>query len=165
VRERPACAVRRRNRCSQGGAGARTIDGVNPDRPELRISDAEREQALEALNVHMANGRLDIDEYGERSAQIVAAKTRGDLVPIFRDLPDPHPEVLVSKLPEPERTAPPAASRPRGLADRFVTSAVPIAAIVAVVLFFFVARGFWPVFLLPAVTIIVIRAIGKQGYR
>jgi len=138
---------------------------VTPDQPELRLSDAEREQALEALGVHLTNGRLDLDEYGQRSAQIVAAKTRGDLVPIFRDLPDPHPEVLVSKLPQDQRTAPPAPSSARPLAQRFAASVVPIAAIISLVLFLTVARGMWMVFLLPALAVIIAGMIGKQGYR
>jgi len=43
---------------------------------ELRISDTEREQAVRMLGEHMSVGRLDVDEYGERSARATAAKTR-----------------------------------------------------------------------------------------
>jgi hypothetical protein len=59
-------------------------------------------------------------------------------VALFADLPAPHPSVL---------TAPAAAPAP---ARRFAAGAVPIAAIIAVLLFFTVARGLWLVFLLPA---------------
>ncbi|MFI9452891.1 DUF1707 domain-containing protein [Amycolatopsis sp. NPDC052450] len=59
--------------------------------PRLRISDQDRESALTALGEHMSVGRIDIDEYGERSAQVTAAKTRGELSGIFADLPEPHP--------------------------------------------------------------------------
>ncbi len=44
---------------------------------DLRIGDAEREHALRALGEHMGLGRLDVEEYGERSARITTAKTRG----------------------------------------------------------------------------------------
>lgn len=57
----------------------------------IRISDAERESALSALGEHMSAGRLDIDEYGERSAKVTAAKTRADVLGLFDDLPAPHP--------------------------------------------------------------------------
>ena len=57
----------------------------------MRIGDTEREQALAALGEHMSAGRLDIDEYGERSAKVTAARTRGELVELFTDLPDPRP--------------------------------------------------------------------------
>ncbi|MFJ8913494.1 DUF1707 domain-containing protein [Amycolatopsis sp. NPDC102389] len=59
--------------------------------PRLRISDQDRESALTALGEHMTVGRIDIDEFGERSARITAAKTRGELSEVFLDLPEPHP--------------------------------------------------------------------------
>ncbi|MDF1604383.1 DUF1707 domain-containing protein [Nocardioides sp. YIM 152315] len=55
----------------------------------LRISDVEREQAAAALGEHFAQGRLTADEHGERLDRIWAARTRGDLAPVFRDLPGP----------------------------------------------------------------------------
>lgn len=61
--------------------------------PQLRISDPEREAALQALGEHMSVGRIDLDEYGERSAQVTTAKTRGELAAIFEDLPQPHPRL------------------------------------------------------------------------
>lgn len=57
----------------------------------MRIGDAERESALAALGEHMSAGRLDIDEYGDRSAKVTAARTREDLATLFDDLPAPHP--------------------------------------------------------------------------
>lgn len=55
----------------------------------LRLSDAEREAALARLGEHYAEGRLDKDEYDERSDAIWTAKTRADLAPVFADLPAP----------------------------------------------------------------------------
>jgi hypothetical protein len=57
----------------------------------MRIGDADRETALTALGEHMSAGRIDLDEYGERSAKVTAAKTRGELAELFADLPQPHP--------------------------------------------------------------------------
>ncbi|MEV6912340.1 DUF1707 domain-containing protein [Amycolatopsis sp. NPDC051071] len=79
--------------------------------PRLRISDQDRESALTALGEHMSVGRIDIDEFGERSAKVTAAKTRGELSDVFVDLPEPHPVFDVPKAAvatsEPERPAPP----------------------------------------------------------
>jgi uncharacterized protein DUF1707 len=55
----------------------------------LRISDAEREQAATALGDHYAQGRITADEHAERLDQIWHARTRSELQPVFRDLPDP----------------------------------------------------------------------------
>lgn len=59
-----------------------------PDRaPELRISDAERHQVAEILREAAGEGRLDLDELGERLEATYAARTYADLVPITMDLP------------------------------------------------------------------------------
>jgi hypothetical protein len=62
-----------------------------PDSLDVRIGDAEREEAFTALGEHMGAGRLAIDEYGDRSAKVAAARTRNDLVVLFADLPAPRP--------------------------------------------------------------------------
>jgi ferric-dicitrate binding protein FerR (iron transport regulator) len=54
---------------------------------DLRISDAEREQAAADLGEHYAQGRLTTEEHRERLDQIWAARTRRELGPIFADLP------------------------------------------------------------------------------
>jgi hypothetical protein len=59
---------------------------------DIRIGDHERSQALQVLGEHMTAGRIDVEEYGERSAKITTAKTRGDLLALFKDLPDPRPQ-------------------------------------------------------------------------
>jgi hypothetical protein len=53
----------------------------------LRISDEERERAAAELGEHYASGRLDRTEHAERLDRVWAARTRGELPPIFRDLP------------------------------------------------------------------------------
>lgn len=53
----------------------------------LRMSDAERERAASELGEHYAEGRIDRVEHTERLDRIWAARTRGELGPIFRDLP------------------------------------------------------------------------------
>jgi hypothetical protein len=58
---------------------------------ELRLSSAERESAVAALGEHYAEGRLDKDEYDERSDAAWSAKTPSDLLPLFADLPGGSP--------------------------------------------------------------------------
>ncbi len=54
---------------------------------ELRIGDAERDQAATELGEHYAQGRITTDEHRERLDQIWAARTRRELGPVFADLP------------------------------------------------------------------------------
>jgi len=91
---------------------------------DIRVSDAEREEALTKLGEHMTAGRLDIDEYGERSAQVATAKTRGDLLALFGDLPEPKPTF--------GRPKGAIAPRERGFVEKLAPVAIPVAAILAV---------------------------------
>ena len=59
----------------------------------IRLSDAEREAAAADLGEHFAQGRLTADEHAERLEQVWAAKTRGEIAPIFRDLPSAYASV------------------------------------------------------------------------
>lgn len=54
---------------------------------DLRIADADREQAAADLGEHYAQGRLTTEEHRERLDQIWAARTRRELDPVFADLP------------------------------------------------------------------------------
>ncbi|WIY01472.1 DUF1707 domain-containing protein [Amycolatopsis mongoliensis] len=58
---------------------------------ELRIGTAEREEAARLLADHFGMGRITPDEYETRVTDAYAATTLGDLRPLFRDLPHPHP--------------------------------------------------------------------------
>jgi uncharacterized protein DUF1707/TM2 domain-containing protein len=62
-----------------------------PDRDALRIGTAEREDAVRILGEHFAAGRLPMDEYEDRVTVALEAQTFGDLRPLFKDLPAPHP--------------------------------------------------------------------------
>ena len=53
----------------------------------LRLSDNERVSAMSALATHFTEGRLDTGEFDERTLAASQAKTRGDLRPLFDDLP------------------------------------------------------------------------------
>ncbi|WAZ22027.1 DUF1707 domain-containing protein [Streptomyces cinnabarinus] len=73
--------------------------------PELRASDADRERVAEILREAMAEGRLDMEEFGERLDATYRARTYGELTPLTRDLPAAGTVSLV-KGPEPEGSWP-----------------------------------------------------------
>lgn len=58
-----------------------------PDRPEIRISDAEREQAVQRLNDAVAEGRLTVTEFDDRVAAVLRARTASEVAPHLADLP------------------------------------------------------------------------------
>lgn len=60
---------------------------MSPNDDALRLSDAERSLVVDALRRHTADGRLQLDEFEQRSATVFAAKTRADLRGILSDLP------------------------------------------------------------------------------
>jgi hypothetical protein len=57
--------------------------------PSLRVSDAERERAVEQLRAAAAEGRLATEELEQRIGGALAARTRGDLTALLSDLPAP----------------------------------------------------------------------------
>jgi hypothetical protein len=57
------------------------------DDKDLRVSHAEREHVAKLLSEHFAEGRLTVDEYGERSTAASEAVTRADLNRLLMDLP------------------------------------------------------------------------------
>ncbi|HVV13156.1 DUF1707 domain-containing protein [Amycolatopsis sp.] len=134
-----------------------------PSSPEIRISDSDRESALTALGEHMSAGRLDIDEYGERSAQVTAAKTRGDLAGIFTDLPAPHPDfggqpaagAAPRQTVESAKPATPTTWAERPLNQRLTAAAIPIVWIAGLALC--ITTGMWWFIALP----FALTAIGR----
>jgi uncharacterized protein DUF1707 len=55
--------------------------------PEVRASDTERERTVELLRSHAAEGRLTMEELGDRVGRAYEARTRAELEEIVRDLP------------------------------------------------------------------------------
>jgi len=81
---------------------------------QLRLSDAERETASQALGEHFATGRLDADEHAERHERIWGARTRGEIAPIFADLPGGSPLQQAVPRPGQARRTTSASVRRRG---------------------------------------------------
>jgi len=61
--------------------------------PHIRVSDADRDEAVELLREHLVAGRLDPDEHEERVGQACGAKFGRDLERALRELPSPRPSV------------------------------------------------------------------------
>jgi hypothetical protein len=76
------------------------------DDASIRVSDADREQAVVSLRGHLLAGRLTLDEFSERVENALRARVGGDLARIQEDLP----------------AASPAAARPRRRAARFTAA-------------------------------------------
>jgi hypothetical protein len=123
------------------------------------VGDAEREQALQALGDHMTAGRIDINEYGERTAKVAASKTRGELTALFYDLPDPKPTFGRPAKIKPAEAAP----RPRQeirsweqrpLPQRAYAALIPLSWIFAVVAFLLFARSPF-IFAIPIIVTVI----------
>lgn len=77
----------------------------------VRISDADRDEAVEALTQHRVAGRLDEDSFMQRVEKALAAQEETQLRALFADLPAPWPDVAVrSRKIEPPSTHPAVAA-------------------------------------------------------
>ncbi|HZD72809.1 MAG TPA: DUF1707 domain-containing protein [Actinomycetota bacterium] len=111
-------------------------------RPELRVSDADRERAVKLLERHHVDGRLTWEEFSERMEAAYQARTREDLRRTLADLPP---------LDEPRA---PAERPPRSRRDwaSVLSPPVVVAGLIAlaVLLWAFSGgpyhRGFFPIF-------------------
>lgn len=54
---------------------------------ELRVSDADRAAVLRRLERAVGEGRLTVAEFDERTMSACAARVRGELDDLTRDLP------------------------------------------------------------------------------
>jgi hypothetical protein len=104
------------------------MDYVPGQRPDLRVSDAERDAVMAELGSHLETGRLDLDEYGQRLEAAAAARTHGDLDRLLADLPRP---------------ASPAQGPPQRPRSRFPASGAVVAAVFAALVVAAVSSSFW----------------------
>ncbi len=109
---------------------------------------------MRRLSDHFAAGRLSVAEFDERSAKVAAAMTRGDLAPIFADLPEPVPP------PQQQQSVP--APKPHDRKSDARGALVGLAVIVALVLFFVTHTWLW--FLLIPAAAILAGAATQSGH-
>lgn len=80
---------------------------ATPDRPPvLRLSDLERDQALEVIRQGFAEGRLGAAELDRRTHLALSATTTADLAALTSDLPGPHQRAAVVPPKTPRRLSP-----------------------------------------------------------
>ena len=77
---------------------------MSEQRPELRVSDADREATVVRLREAGGEGRLTLEELADRVERAEAARTRGDLDALTADLPDTvGPRAALPDTPRKER--------------------------------------------------------------
>jgi hypothetical protein len=117
--------------------------------PDLRVSQAERDEVAATLARHYADGRLSVGEYEERVAAALEARTTRDFDPLLADLPAPTP------TPTPATAGAPGAEVRRP-ADQWRRQApnIPRILAVATVLVIALGSGLWFLWLLwPALVL------------
>jgi hypothetical protein len=66
--------------------------------PAIRASDAEREATITRLRDAMAEGRLTLDDFSERTDTVLTAITRDQLAAAVADLPNGPPSTAIASL-------------------------------------------------------------------
>jgi Domain of unknown function (DUF1707) len=136
-------------------SGTRFTRGLGPllngySDQHVRVSDAERQDVADRLATHYAEGRLDQAEFDERCGRAMSAKTRGDLVGLLDDLPEPRPA-----------GAPARGRRHRRDHPLLLVVALIIVASVAWHAVFWFAGWLW----IAAIALIALAATGHLGHR
>jgi hypothetical protein len=125
-------------------------------RPDLRVSDRDRQAAAERLRLAMGEGRLDLVEYDDRLARAYAAVTYADLEPLFTDLPPASAMAEPVAAPAPvlrsaARPVPSAARLPTALKVLWTVWVAVVSINVTVWLLVSLGNGdleyFWPMWL------------------
>lgn len=173
----------------EGPDGAADDGGTARD--EGGLTEADRDAAVAALDVHRDAGRLDDVGFEDRSVRARRAWTRADLELLFLDLPEPHPVLGTAAwgsapaaghdlaAPGPAAPAPwgrdatsapvplstsPVPDRPPFVSPKTAQTLVALAPFVAVALWW--ATKSWIFFLLiPVVGIVFGDAAGKKKRR
>jgi hypothetical protein len=123
-----------------------------PRDPDLRVSQAERDEVAAALARHFADGRLTVEEYEERVEAALSATTGHDLDPVLVDLPADPPAATVSPARTPSRR--PSARSASGAAWPEITPGAWRLIAVAAVVVLAIATGPWALWLLwPALVL------------
>jgi hypothetical protein len=87
-------------RLSRGSAPLNVYCGVVSDlqdppaaRLALRVGSPEFAAAEATLREHLADERIDSAEFERRVEAVKATTTQGELLRVFADLPEPHPDL------------------------------------------------------------------------
>lgn len=124
-----------------------------PEDLDLLVADADRTRAAEELRSHHDAGRLTLDEFEARLAEVHAARTRGDLETAMRQLP---------------RSEPPASLRLRDRRWSSLALQYVLVNVVCVLVWLFSGNGihdFWPKWVLLGTLIMWLRRLGRRSRR
>ena len=119
----------------------------------LRVSDADRDQAVAELSEHFQAGRLTAEELEDRTGRALQARTAGELAELFTDLPR-RQATVTGTAPAPAR------------AGSFRPALIPVApiAIIAIVLASILSGHHALIALVPVLVFFTIRRLaGCRG--
>jgi hypothetical protein len=116
------------------------------------IADSDRARAAEEVRKHHDSGRLTLEEFEGRLAEVHAARTQGDLDQAFRQLPR-------SELPASLRV------RDRRWSSLALQYALVNLVCVLVWLFSGAHGDFWPKWVLVATLVIYVRRLRRRAYQ
>ncbi len=105
---------------------------TTPRDPAERISTAERQRAIDQLRHHTGEGRLDLDEFGDRVTTVLEAHRAGELAAVLDGLPPVTPP----------------AERRRQVRHATLAAFGPYLAVMALLLTIWLVSGagyFWPI--------------------
>jgi hypothetical protein len=116
------------------------------------VADADRASAADEMRLHHDSGRLTLDEFESRLAEVHTARTRGDLEHAFRQLP---------------RTEPPASLRVRDRRWSSLALQYALVNLVCILVWAFSgAQGdFWPKWVLLGTLVMYLRRLGRRSRR
>lgn len=124
-----------------------------------RIGDVERDEAVEHLREHLAQGRIDQAEFDERLDVALTARFADQLTPLFADLPAPKPgepsttvavtAATTALTPRPASGTPTVPDRTAMALGTLTAMAWPIAIVAMVALNSVGIHSFWFIWLLP----------------
>jgi uncharacterized protein DUF1707 len=135
-------------------------------RARLRASDSDRELVVDQLRTYLAEGRLTVEEFEDRSSRTYQSKTYGELWEVTHDLPAPRarsgPPVRQPDGQHPEH-------RPRGKTDNVAATAVTFGVINGFLVAIWALSGFgyfWPIWvILPCALVLGLHVAGSIGHR
>jgi hypothetical protein len=117
------------------------------------VADADRATAADEIREHYDSGRLTLDEFESRLAEVQSARTRGDLEHAFRQLP---------------RTEPPASLRLRDRRWSSLALQYSLVNVICILVWAFTGaqtHDFWPKWVLLGTLIMYLRRLGRRSVR
>lgn len=125
--------------------------------PQMKASDADRDEVVTALSEHFQAGRLTTEELEDRTGGALSARTLGELDALTADLPPRRPAKPAQQLNRQRRGQPELAVIAAVLAVLAV--AVAVVALVAGIRTGHHSLGIWGV---VPIALIVIRRLGRR---